>query len=108
MAYFSNGTEGMALDMLCLRCVHGYDIEKAENRNEDGRACAAWELQSLWNYEQHDRDPDAGNDTALQNGIRMGFGLRSREAKVKKEALDTLLPQNDRCLCAMYRGIADV
>jgi hypothetical protein len=99
MAYFSNGTEGMVLDMLCFACVHGCD-ETGENRQ--GTPCAVWLLQAEWNYEQHETDRDAGPDYAEQNGILQGFGLRSREGRVKKEALDLLLPQNGETLCSMY------
>jgi len=99
MAYFSNGSEGEVLDQCCLACIHGMDDD---GNSRQGQPCAVWLLQTLWNYEQHETDPDAGDGRALQNGISMGFGLRSREARVKKMALDTLLPQTDRVLCAMF------
>lgn len=102
MAYFSNSTEGSVLMDLCFDCVHGMD-ENGENRHE--QPCAVWLLQCTWNYDQHETDPDAGREICLQNGIWQGFGLRSREAKVKKEALDRLLPQTPDVLCAMYLPI---
>lgn len=99
MAYFSNGTEGMALDELCAKCIHGWDGEK--NRQED--TCAVWLLQSMWNYDQCRRE-DHGTITIKNRNITCvhRIGELTREAVVKKMALDTLLPQTEKVLCAMF------
>lgn len=46
MAYFSNGTEGIAFDLQCAKCKYGE------------KSCPVAAMQLLWNYDQ------VGNDLA--------------------------------------------
>ena len=103
MAYFSNGTEGEVLDELCLKCIHGYDAEKDEERQ--GRACAVFMLQMMWNYGQHEREKHGTITESYRAGrvtTSRPIGEYTREAIVKKMALDELLPQYGDTLCAMF------
>jgi len=95
MAYFSNSTDGSVLDELCLDCIHGYDAEKGENRRPDGMPCAAWLLQSTWNYEQCDR-------IAQVVDLDKPWPELTPVAQTKKVALDVLLPNNGSEVCAMF------
>lgn len=67
MAYFSNSSDGSALDEMCSKCVH--------LGPENGPGCRVLLLQLDWNYEQ---DLNGDGDTG---------------AKAKKRALDLLIPQ---------------
>jgi len=106
MAYFSNSSEGYVLDELCLKCIHGYDVKKEENRNKNNMPCAAWLLQGMWNYEQHEREKKGkyvhkfGNVT-----VHKPIGVKTRNAQLKGQALDILFPQTDEVLCAMFKEI---
>lgn len=84
MAYFSNSSEGSVLDEQCNRCWHGYDPINQENRR--GEPCRVWVLQIQWNYEQLDRE-------AL-NEDNEEVGEYTPEARIKKQALDTLIPNH--------------
>ena len=59
MAYFSNGTEGMALDEQCCKCIHGV--------TEDGELlpCSVLFLQLNWNYEQENEVKREALDTLI-------------------------------------------
>lgn len=50
MAYFSNGTEGMAYEHnVCKRCVH-------YPKGEDDRYCTVWELHVMWQSDRNSHD----------------------------------------------------
>ena len=101
MAYFSNGSEGMALDDLCDKCIHGFDTEKNCNRQKDN--CAVWLLQFMWNYDQHEREKHGSITIEKRNAkVNYPIGELTREAVVKKMALDILLPQTEETLCSMF------
>jgi hypothetical protein len=99
MAYFSNSTEGMILDELCSRCVHGWDGEK----NRQGAACAVIQLQMMWNYDQCERE-DRGTISTKSGNVTATYqiGELTREAVVKKMALDMLVPNRGDVICAMF------
>jgi len=106
MAYFSNSSEGEVLDELCCKCIHGYDATKGENRNERNEPCSVWLLQQMWNYSQHETEDRGriikkfGNTT-----LNIPVGALTNMALVKKQALDILLPQDNKVLCSMFKPI---
>ena len=104
MAYFSNGTEGCVLDTLCAICVHGWDVEKGENKIRK-KGCPVFFLQGMWNYEQLRREQHGTVEEKYRGGqvtFSYPMGEFTREAVVKKVALDMLIPNTDGELCAMF------
>jgi hypothetical protein len=80
MAYFSNSSEGSALDELCTKCVH--------LGSDNGPNCPVLLLQLLWNYDQFEA---------------------TAEEKAKKQALDMLIPQKDgEVKCSMFHPLPEV
>jgi hypothetical protein len=73
MAYFPSGTSGEHFDVLCFDCAHGW----AGVIPRMGKGCPVWFLQCEWNYSQIDDE-------------------------AKKEALDSLVPNNEEVTCAMF------
>ena len=105
MSYFSNGSEGEALDNLCYRCIHGYD---KDGMNKTDAGCNVAALQMIWNYEQQSRE-DHGTITVKRGNITSTnqIGEFTREAVVKKYALDLLVPgnpdnDNPQRFCTMF------
>lgn len=99
MAYFSNGTEGMILDELCNRCIHGWDGEE----NRQGEPCAVMCLQMMWNYSQCDREARGTIERKYGNvTTHHQIGELKREAVIMKEALDLLVPNLGDNICAMF------
>ena len=90
MAYFSNGTEGEVLDRLCLDCIHGWD---GENERQ-GKPCIVLMLQMQWNYSQLDREKHGTIEHEY-----------TREAIIRKQALDALVPNHTDELCAMFVAV---
>jgi hypothetical protein len=79
MAYFSNSSEGCALDAICDKCVH--------IGPQDGPGCSVLFMQLDWNYEQ---GGGTEKDTA--------------EEKTKREALNSLISHDDegKLTCKMF------
>lgn len=104
MAYFSNSTEGLVLEVLCDKCIHGWDGEQ----DRQGKPCAVMMLQMQWNYDQCNRvkrgsiKQEYGNVTTTHQ-----IGELTREAVVMKQALDTLVPNRGDEICAMFVEVDD-
>ena len=103
MAYFSNNTDGSVLEELCMSCIHGWDAEAEKNRQAE--PCAVFLLQMQWNYNQLDREKH-GTITAEYRGGQITtsypIGEYTREAIIRKQALDALVPNKNGTLCSMF------
>lgn len=80
MAYFPNGTAGMAYqEDYCLKCRNHRDLDDGR-----GPGCAIWDAHLLFSYEAAGDKP---------------------EAKAMRKVLNVLIPEDDKSFpeqCAMY------
>ena len=100
MASFSNGSEGESLDVLCMKCIHGYDVNGTSR--QDG-PCAVLTLQLMWNYDQHQTYKEGSYTVSAGHvSVSRPIGVATLAAATKAQALQILVPQEKECLCSMF------
>jgi len=107
MAYFSNGSEGMAYeDAYCDKCIHCPGIT--------GKNCAVWEIHMLRNTEGANDDESILHDLIPRKGttngkcrmfMKAGTDVMDSEAIARIGMLENLYMQQERIISNQKKAL---